>query len=261
MAQNTAFMTAQLFTVGSQLHRTTVSPSRTVIEASTDGGVSWRQVGELPVPTFGLIGGPAGFLASTEDPAAVAARDAALPDITVSKDGYTLTVSGSGLMRLVDATGTVLAESTSEERLAEFAPFVVGADGSATFVDPNTGTELVGGADGGMAFVDPNTGAELVRFTVGELEQALADAGGAPTTDEPDFDFLIGFSRDGASWSWQPTAEAFGQNGLPRAAVGDDRVLVLLDPAPDPASDAASGDPSAPAALAPARMFVGVPAG
>jgi hypothetical protein len=129
-------------------------------------------------------------------------------DVLVERDGYRL------ILRI-------------SERSASADLLRVGVDGGPdelvhAWDDLNVRTEhTVEHSDGGLTFLDPDTGEELVTITGADLEQAYADAFGEPDSGMYDYtppDHVLMWTADGTTWEQldriEPDAEFDPESGM-----------------------------------------------
>ncbi len=188
---------------------------------SSNGGESWA-AGTLSTELYGAypqaVHGPAGIAVvmrgSTEP-----YPDFGGPEvITVTKDGYTLTMtysSDGGTVRLAGPDGADIYSLTQEQMYGE----------------PSEEIVRIGRLSGSQTFLDPETGDDLVTFTNSDFERAYEEI--MPT--EPEEEIAQGleilFSNDGQSWRelTDPRLDIdLRQGDVQVVAVGDDEVIVAV---------------------------------
>ncbi len=192
---------------------------------STDGGRTWGDGFGLPVAGSALQAGPSGLIA-------VSAVES--PPLTVSKDGYTVSLANQGLLVIDEATDETLLSFDVDALTAEDAPETV-----IYQEDPYQ-----------LTFLRPGSLEPLVTVTEADLLAADPHQGMPP-------DFVLGWSADGVGWGWQSATEAFGITAWPSIVVGDGVVLsVIYETAGvDGEEDAGVGGDAESASAVP-RMFV-----
>jgi hypothetical protein len=134
-------------------------------------------------------------------------------EISVSRDGYTLTIDmrDNGKMTLTGPDGAVIHTLSEEDMWGEG-----NADGVVR-TNPFTGTPT---------FLDPDTGEDLVSFTDEDFEAAW----GSVEDDwvEPEYGMEILFSADGTTWTViEDERLSFDENegSVNPVAVGDDEII------------------------------------
>lgn len=188
---------------------------------SSNGGESWT-AGTLSTELYGAypqaVHGPAGIAVvmrgSTEP-----YPDFGGPEvITVTKDGYTLTMTYSGdggTVSLAGPDGADIYSLTQEQMYGE----------------PSEEIVRIGRLSGSQTFLDPETGDDLVTFTNSDFERAYEEI--MPT--EPEEEIAQGleilFSNDGQSWRelTDPRLDIdLRQGDVQVVAVGDGEVIVAV---------------------------------
>lgn len=164
--------------------------------ASSDGGRTWGGQFGLPVAGTGLQGGPSGL---------VTVSPVEGPPLTVSKDGFTVSLANQGVLVIEETTGETVLSFDTDALSADEAPETI-----VYQEDPYR-----------LTFLRPGTLEPLV--TVTEADLTAADPGqGMPS------DFVVGWSTDGVAWGWQSATEAFGISAWPWIVIGDGLVLGII---------------------------------
>ncbi len=191
-----------------------------VMSRSNDGGATW-QVVDVPVDLYGaypmVVTGPAGAVALIQGSVEPYPDFAPQDPLVITKDGYTLTLpelfEGGGGATLTGPDGEVIHTFTEED--------LATSNGSIEGVvreNPLTGMPT---------FLDPDTGEDLVSFT----DQDFDDAYGGFEQDytEPEIATVVLFSSDGVTWT-EIDDERLDvddrSGGVNPIAVGDDELIV-----------------------------------
>ncbi|WP_423920475.1 hypothetical protein [Candidatus Poriferisodalis sp.] len=138
-----------------------------------------------------------------------------VPSGRLAKDGYELRFNEPvGGLTLWDLT-------------ADAAVYVFDAEDLASTTAPE-GVREQDGASSDITFVDPDTGEDLVTFTFEKIDEAV----GLPSGDDIDApEYWVGWSADGTEWGWESTRDAFGLDGGEvnvNIAVGGDFVIAMV---------------------------------
>ncbi|MEZ5226725.1 MAG: hypothetical protein R2710_08610 [Acidimicrobiales bacterium] len=197
----------QLVNVGNRLVVTGYGEQGLVRASSDDGGRTWQPIDGLPSEVSDLVGGPAGFVATGMSGVADAVQE-----LVIKKDGYWVTLGET--VRVV--------EIASGDTVLEFGPEVTSGDEMPPEVIENEGPPWT------LTFLDPETGEELVTVDEDDLNRAGYDDG----SDAPS-GTIVGYSADGTAWGWQTVTDAFGVDGWPMIAVGEQSVVAIVTPDSD----------------------------
>ena len=192
---------------------------------SDDLGATWTEATiatELFSPWGEIVSGPAGFAVQLQgSPSAEAASPFGdIQEVSIDKDGYTLTVQLIDFtLTLTGPEGVVIHDNVGEEL------FFRGE------IENVARTE--GSNDETIVWLDPETGEELVRFEEDQLDAAFDEL--EPDFDEDFEDFEqaseVWYSVDGETWTLVEVGEATSPtvSFSMVAAVGDDEVLIRTE--------------------------------
>lgn len=135
-----------------------------------------------------------------------------LGPVVIERDGYTLTLDGSGSIVLRSGEDVVLRLSTYSNHLVE-----------EVTVDFRART---------VTFLHPDSLEPLVTFTFDEMDQAEVDAfGGQYSVDQQQ---LVAFTADGSTWSVENVSPTFGENAFVNLLyVTDQQVIAVVSQFPD----------------------------
>ena len=186
---------------------------------SVNRGTSWEAI-DIPVDLYGaypmVVTGPAGaavfITGSTEEIPGYGPQG----PIVITKDGYSLTLpdlSGGGGATLVGPDGEIIHTFTDEQ--------LQSTDGNIEGIvreNPLTGMPT---------FLDPDTGEDLVSFTDRDFEEAYGVFD--EVYDEPEMTTVVLFSTDGVAWTSIEDDRLMVDNrngGVNPLAIGDDELIV-----------------------------------
>ena len=196
---------------------------------SSDLGDSWSRA-SLTTNLYGaypqVTSGPAGI--------AVVVRGSTVPfpvyeapeEILVSKDGYTLTINYSeqgGVVELTGPDGGVVYSLNEDEMYGESAQSIV----------------RFGGFSGTQTFLDPDTGEDLVAFTRSDMEEAYAELEPEDLESQYVEGVDIQFSVDAMVWKSldDPRLDIdLGRGNLQVAAIGNDEIIISVTTWTEPPS-------------------------
>lgn len=196
--------------------------------ASTDLGASWASTGlstELLNSFPQGADGPAGIAVMIQGVTEPYPEFLPPGAITISREGYTLTMSFSedgSQTTLTGPDGKEIYSLRDEELYGEQSDSIV----------------RFGRMSGSQTFLDPETGEDLVSFTSQDFEDAYSEPDFGP--QQSDQASELWFTRDGTSWTLldDPQLDIEDDTGnVQLLAVGDDEVIVAkyiwVEPPPE----------------------------
>lgn len=197
---------------GGESGRLTTSISSDLGDSWSPGTLSTDLFGVYPQPTHGPAGIAVVLRGSTTP-----LREYEVPqDIVLSKDGYTLTMnfSNEGSRAILAGPDGVEIYSLNEEDM---------------YGDAAEGIVRMGRFSGTQTFLDPDTGVDLVAFGEEDFEEAYTEP--EPEGSEYVEGMEILFSADGQTWD--PVIDSrldidLRQGDVRVIAVGDDEIIVAV---------------------------------
>ncbi len=196
-----------------------------ITHISTDGAATWTESSlgsSLYDPYSQFTSSDAGIAALTQglvEPYSHDVHEGPEVSPVLTKDGYSLDVGwNTGVMILTGPDGVVIYELSEED--------MWGGDSDAVRMNPISGA---------MTFLDPNTGEDLVTFTDEDWEAAygaVEEVVEPIEWEEPAQALELHYSADGTSWTELDTS-SIGEFGYDRyvslVGIGDDEVVLSVE--------------------------------